>query len=241
MNITEQYINDYASTRHTFRTGELFNNLSAKVDITKKAMSWYLNKLVKEHKIFRVGHGVYSIQSKQKFLPHPNKKAVSIGKALQSHFPLLPFCTYNGEILAPLQHHLSYNNNIYVETERDATESVFHYLQDNYKLAFLTPDEKIMSDYVHFDQQAIIVKPLVTESPLQKTDGIMMPTLEKLLVDIQCDHDFFYLQGSEAEYIMDNAFNLYEVNLSMLLRYAGRRNIKTKMSNYINTHYAERP
>lgn len=236
MNVTERYINDYAASCHTFRTGELFINLSDKIDITKKALSWYLNKLVKEQKIYRVGRGVYSTQSKQKFLPHPNKKTISIGKALQLQFPLLHFCTYNGEILAPLQHHLSYNNNIYVETERDATESVFHYLQDNYKSVFLTPDEKIMSEYVHFDQHAIIVKPLVTESPLLKTDGIMMPTLEKILVDIECDHDFFYLQGAETEYIIDNAFNLYEVNPSMLLRYAGRRNIKKEIEQYLNSH-----
>lgn len=107
MNVTVRYINDYAAGSHTFRTGELFNNLSDKIGITKKALSWYLNMLAKEQKIYRVGRGVYSTQSKQKFLPHPNKKTISIGKALQSQFPLLHFCTYNGEILAPLQHHLS--------------------------------------------------------------------------------------------------------------------------------------
>lgn len=240
MNVTEQYINDYAVSSPTFRTGELFNNLSAKVNITKKALSWYLNKLVKEQKIYRVGHGIYSTHSKQKFMPHTNKKTINISKALQSQFPLLSFCTYNGEILAPLQHHLSYNNNIYIETERDATETVFHFLQDSHTSVFLTPDEEMMSDYVHLDQHAIIVKPLVTESPLLRSDGIIMPTLEKLLVDIQCDQDFYYLQGTETDYIMDNAFNLFEVNTSMLLRYAGRRNIKKEIEQYLNSHKNDR-
>ena len=107
----------------------------------------------------------------------------------------MDFCVYNGEILSDLQHHLSYNNNIYIETERDATETIFHFVQDMHERSFLSPKEDIMSDYIRLDKKSFIVKPLVSESPIQEVNGINVPTIEKLLVDIQCDRSFFYLQG----------------------------------------------
>lgn len=78
------------------------------------------------------------------------------------------------------------------------------------------------------------IKNLVSEAPLQKVSDVPMPTLEKLLVDILRDSDFFYLQGSESEHIIENAFNLYAVNRSRLFRYAGRRKVKEELSSILN-------
>ena len=61
-----------------------------------------------------------------------------------------------------------------------------------------------------------------------------MPTLEKLLVDINADHDFYYLQGVEAFYILDNARSLYQLNTPKMLRYASRRGIREKMQSYLS-------
>ena len=135
--------------------------------------------------------------------------------------------------MSDLQHHLSYNNNIYIETERDATETIFHFVQDMHEHSFLSPKEDMMSDYIRLDKRAFIVKPLVSESPIQEVNGINMPTVEKLLVDVQCDKDFFYIQGQEALYMMQNALDNYNVNIPMLLRYASRRNIKPQIEQQI--------
>ena len=94
-----------------------------------------------------------------------------------------------------------------------------------------------MSDYIRLDKKSFIVKPLVSESPIQEVNGINVPRIEKLLVDIQCDRDFFYLQGQESLYMMQNAvyflYANYNVNIGMLLRYASRRNIKPQIEKYI--------
>ena len=58
-----------------------------------------------------------------------------------------------------------------------------------------------------------------------------MPTLEKLLVDILRDPDFFFLQGSESEHIIDNAFSLYAINRNRLFRYAERRKVKEELTS----------
>jgi hypothetical protein len=47
------------------------------------------------------------------------------------------------------------------------------------------------------------------------------------------DVDFFYLQDSESERIIENAFNLYAINRSRLFRYAGRRKVKEELSTIL--------
>ena len=88
--------------------------------------------------------------------------------------------------------------------------------------------------YVDMDNRVIFVKNLVSEAPLQEVSGVPMPTLEKLLVDILRDTDFFYLQGSESDRIIENAFNLYAINRNRLFRYAGRRKVKDELSSILD-------
>jgi len=87
--------------------------------------------------------------------------------------------------------------------------------------------------YVDMDSRVIFVKNLVSEAPLQEVSSVPMPTLEKLLVDILRDTDFFYLQGSESDRIIENAFNLYTINRNRLFRYADRRKVKKELSSIL--------
>ena len=53
-------------------------------------------------------------------------------------------------------------------------------------------------------------------------------------MDIHKDKDFFYLQGTESNYIFENAFNLFCINETKLLRYASRRGIREEINSQIN-------
>ena len=79
------------------------------------------------------------------------------------------------------------------------------------------------------------MKPLISESPIQENSSVLVPTLEKLLVDLQKDQDFFYLQEAEGENIFRNALSLYTINESRLLRYASRRGIRSEIETIIKT------
>ena len=155
--------------------------LSGKIELSKKMLSWHLRKLMDERKIFRISKGVYTTTQKAIFRPVPNTRSIRLYKKLKAEYPLLDFCVYNGEILSDLQHHLSYNNNIYIETERDAAETIFHFVQDMHERSFLSPKEDIMSDYIRLDKRSFIVKPLVSESPIQEVNGNIKPQIEKYI------------------------------------------------------------
>lgn len=153
---------------------------------------------------------------------------------LTKAFPLIDIVVYSGSDINSLQHHLSANNCLYVEVPKDATEAVFHYLTDKKIRTYHKPTEDFMSDYVDLAEKSVIVKALTTEAPIKTVDGVMMPTLEKTLVDINADPDFYYLQGNEAFNIMQNARSLYSINTPKMLRYAARRGIRETMQTILN-------
>ncbi len=220
---------NYVENHRDFSIRDLYAHFHEKTDINKSSLSWYLFKLVNENVLVRTGRGMYAKAMKQAFVPKPIEEVREIYGSLQANFPFAKFCIYQGDIIAPLQHHLSSNRVIYVETDRDSAETIFNFLREEGRDVYLRPDKGMIYRYVDMDSRVFFVKNLVSEAPLQKVSDVPMPTLEKMLVDILRDTDFFYLQGSESEHIIENAFNLYVVNLNRLFRYAGRRKVKKEL------------
>ena len=241
MNNYSQDIMDYALSQPYFELQELYVHLNRDDNtcIARKTVSWYLTKLIESGKLQRVAHGKYAVGTKQQFLIIPTDEQRSLNKELKQKWPYAHLCIYNGNVISPLQHHLSANNITYVETEREAIVAVFNHLRDEGKVAYLRPTRELIYNYIDLSQPAIFVKPLITESPIQECNGILVPTLEKLLVDLQKDKDFFYLQEAEGVNIFQNALSLYSINESRLLRYASRRGMRKEIKaiiQTINTH-----
>lgn len=230
---TTEMILDFAVSRNNFTLCELAEYVRSKNAISVSGILWHLNKLIKENKLSRLSRGIYGTFVKREFTPIISDELKQLYEDISSEFPLIDIAVYSGHDITDLQHHISPNNALYVEVTKDASEAVFHYLIDKKIKAYHKPKSEFMCDYVDLSERCVIVKPLVTESPLMKIDGIFMPTLEKLLVDINADPDFYYVQGMEASYIIDNARSLYQLNTPKMLRYASRRGIREKMQFFL--------
>lgn len=84
--------------------------------------------------------------------------------------------------------------------------------------------------------QAIIIRPLISEAPLQIIDGIKVPSIEKILVDIIEDIEFSFLQGAELHSVYSAIFEQYNVNKNKLFRYATRRNRKQEVEQLLEAN-----
>lgn len=228
----ESQILDAAASLSTFTVAELKESLGDALILPRARLNWYLSKLSDEGKIVRIARGQYAARdSKKIFTPKPSQDSISLYNQFHADFPEINICVYEGPWIFQFMHHLASNQVIYIEVEKDIAETVFHTLQDLGKTVFLRPDKDLIYKYVNMDQGAIFVKNLTSESPLQEVSGIKIPTLEKLLVDMFVDPDFFYLQGNEYNRIMHNARTHYVINQSRLLRYARRRNVSERIKN----------
>ena len=148
---------------------------------------------------------------------------MGIYNKLTKELPFTDFCIYDGSIFNSLQHHVAVNHAIYVETNREAVDVVFAQLKKLSRMVYKQPDSDFMYDYVDLKDPCVIVKTFVSESPVNKVNGMATPTLEKLLVDIQKDADLDYMRGIESLYMFQNAISQYVINTPKMLRYAKRR------------------
>lgn len=236
---TRAAILSFAEERNYFRFSELFAYLNKFSEITKVTLSWYLRKLVNDNVLFKLGRGIYTMHILQtsEYVPRLSNKAFKVGNLLAKLFPFITVSIFDGSILSDFQHHLSINNLHYVEVDRDAKESVFHYLKQKGYSAYLNPDKNFVYENIDISKEAFVVKPLITESPLIELAGIKTPRLEKILVDVLCDDDMDYLHGNEWRYVFENANARYSINWTTMLRYASRRNAKASIEKAIkNLH-----
>ena len=223
INRTEHII-QFAETVDSFTATQYAQTLEPNVSL--HSIVNILNRMVRQGKLQRLQRGVYALAKQNVWRVVIGEQEKTVYDLIHLQFPLIKICVYNGETFAPLQHHLAFNQATYIEVERDSVESVFYRLQDAGYEVYRTPDQQIAYDYVDVKKKIVIVKPLVTQAPLMKQDKYCVPMLEKLLVDIRTDKDFYYMQGIEATYMTETARQMYMLNEEKLQRYAKRRNVK---------------
>ena len=192
--------------------------------------------LIQKRVLTRIGRGKFCLGSNVIYIPELNKKEKVIYNKLKSEFPFVNICVWNTKILNEFMQHQPGNFQIIVEVEKELTQSVFYFLKELNYPVFIEPTAEILEKYLPTDKEAIIIKSLVSESPLQKNGNIRTVTIEKLMVDIFSDTIIFSAQqGAELRTIFQEAFNKYTVNQSKMLRYASRRRKKDSFQKYLST------
>lgn len=153
---------------------------------------------------------------------------------LKTQFPFVNFCVWSSKTIAPYMHHVPSLNYTYIDVERDVTESVFDFLNNNSSVRiFLCPDQDDFSRYIN-GTESIIVRTLISEAPLQVLEGFNTPSIEKILVDAADDVEFDFLQGAEITYFYRNVAERHNINKSKLMRYATRRGRRQEVEQLFN-------
>lgn len=202
-------------------------------NITDATISWYIHQLYKESVINRVGRGIYSLSDKLVFRPDISAKLIKLYKKVQKAFPFIEFCVSETSWLNSFMIHQQVRHRLIVEIEKDAVESVFRKISEINKHVYLNPNAEIYELYIS-DFESIIIKTLTSQSPLKTIDGIKIPELEKILVDILSDVDLYAAQQDEKEYIYNEVYLRYNINMSKLIRYAKRRNRESQARNLMS-------
>lgn len=229
MTVKEQIL-EFSKGRSSFTVSQLLSELGDTLGLARPRINWYLSKLAEERKLIRIARGLYQPAAEKRiFTPAPSEDVATLFHQFQERFPEINVCVYEGPWFFQFLHHIASNQVSYIEVEKDVAETVFHQLQDQGKAVYLRPDKELIYKYIDLKKPVIFVKNLISESPLQRSSGVQIPTLEKLLVDMYCDEDFYYLQGGEYYRIMHYARSKYAINVSRLQRYARRRNAETKI------------
>jgi len=228
--------NTFADSR-IITTADLYNSYKAVEPAIKKAtVNWRIYELVKTGRLQRIGRGKYFLGTEVKYIPEISPKEIKISNLLKKEFPFINYCVWTSSYLNEFSQHMSAFQFIIVEVEKEALESVYFTLKDNFNSTFKKPAKEIVEDFISNQPNSIVVKSFVSEAPLENIKNIPTSSLEKLLVDLYCDQNLFYfLQGNELLNIYKNAFDKYTINQSKLLRYADRRRKKKQIEEFIKS------
>lgn len=219
----------------------------------KDFMSWYLQEfpnnsfgsidvalqqMVKNGILTRSGYGIFQISSSVKpdFRYTVSETEARLFAQIKELYPYTKLCIWNTQALSPFMHHVPNVDTIIVETDRIAAEPIYEDVRRfaEGRTVLLKPKEREYHLYAA-GESAIIVKDLISESPVTIINEIATPCLEKILVDATIAPELEFARGSEIYSIYENAAEMYRINKKMMLRYATRRGKKEEIEKLINT------
>jgi len=235
--ITTNDILNFAVTHKVFTRKELITHLKNQTKVESlRSLSERLDRLLKSKQLIRLERGVYGLPatSKKGFMAFVSDEIKQLNLQLKTQFPFVNFCVWSSKTIAPYMHHIPNLNYTYIDVERDVTESVFDFLNNNSSVrVFLCPDQDDFSRYIN-GTESIIVRTLISEAPLQMLEGFNTPSIEKILVDAAGDVEFDFLQGAEITYFYRNVAERHNINKSKLMRYATRRGRRQEVEQLYN-------
>lgn len=201
--------------------------------VKSSTINWRMYDLVNKDVLKRIGRGLFLLGKEIPYENNPSTKLIKLSTYISRAFPYIRYCVWDSSALNEFSQHISGHNFFLIDVERNGAESVYYALKDEFRPVFFRLDERQFSDMVIDFDRPLIVRNLVTESPINRSRKGSYPTLEKLLVDFFCDPEFKFLQGSELLVVYENAFSKYTVNQTKLLRYAARKGKKAEIESYI--------
>ncbi|HYX07563.1 MAG TPA: DUF6577 family protein [Bacteroidales bacterium] len=216
--------------RDVFSREELFNFFrNFEPELKEGTFGWRIYNLKNKGIIKSVKRGLYTISYKSKYRPHFTDLLIRLSKTINERYSELTYCIWSTNWINEFSQHQASKEILIIEIEKDFVESLYYYLKDQFKYdIYLNPDENTISFYVTESLYPVVIKNLITRSPLdnstEKHVKIYFPTLEKILVDLFADPKLFYFyQGTELIHIYENAITKYTLNFTKLFSYAKRR------------------
>lgn len=207
-------------------------------NLKESTLKWRIWKLKQDNVINSVKKGVYCLSKGSSFKPLISNKIKSIYKKINLQFPYAEYSIWDTRWLNNFMVHQPGIYPIIIEVEKDAIESIFSYLK-NYErnIHLYNAIKDYVSLYINSDE-IIVVKTLFSRAPIIENDGIRIPKLEKILVDLFVDKELYNTyQGFELENIYSNIINSFSINYTTLFGYASRRSSKEAIKRFIEYNY----
>ncbi len=226
----------FLSSNETFtkeRLRDFFSKNGEK--ITDQNLRVRINRLKAKEKIIAVGRGLYRLNDKKVFEPELTPSLKTICSKIKKEFPFLNFILWSSTWLNELTTLQLMRNILIIEVEAGSEEAVFAKLKEEIPFGcFLNPTEAEWENYKS-DDENIVIKTMISESPHKSHAGMKIARIEKILVDLYCDKFWKMIFSSETMNVYSEACENYAVNFSTLLSYAARRGKREEIWNYIKS------
>ncbi len=208
--------------------------------INEGTFGWKIYDLKKKQIIETVKKGVYTLVKRKTFKPELDRTILKVAHILENSFSVHFYNIWNTSWLNEFIELQATSSIIILETDKDSMEGVFYQLKDKNMTPYLKPDDTVIERYLAEEKEAVVVKPMISRAPTHRLKNTVIPSLEKILVDLYCDEKlFFAYQGQQLERIYAGSFEKYIINLSRLLNYAKRRGRQEDIKSFLLSNLPE--
>lgn len=165
------------------------------------------------------------------FRPGLNEHLQAVAQALQAVYTG-PYCLTYANWLNEFSRTLHITHLTVIEVAGGDLDRVYdHFIQRGKGEVYHLPRLEVSKHRLTPGGRPTVIKPFVENAPLQQVEGLWVPTLEKLLVDLFCDEMLFPdFHGRETKAVFEKAFDYYQIDEDRLLDYAAQlqrdRNLK---------------
>lgn len=226
--INNLFINDLKNNffnRDEFRLDDIILFYTLKDSVIKKStIQWRVSRLLKLGIIQRTGRGKYALGNFQKFSPYPTSNIKKVHQIIMERCFNVKHCIWSTQWLESFLPDIASQYITFIEVENSNSALVFFELWKNAENVFYKIPSKIPKQ---FGKNVIIIKKLISGSPLVESNEIVYPHLEKMIVDLYCDWDKIHPYKNPTFYkFFKKLYSNFSINESKLLRYADRRKKK---------------
>lgn len=231
-----QFIKDNIKDQAQFTTQELIELLTQlNPESTRNTHSWRINQLKTSGQIHQVGRGLYSFISKPEYTPTLSLKAKRLFNRVQELVPGLEIVVWETNMIAEIMDRPIEKQIIFFHTKRDKIDYLYAKMLDFSKPVFPNPNKEVIETYLLPLNEAIVLLPLSTQTPVMMVNDFKTKTIEGLLVSACLVETILSPMGIDLTQLFAAVFAKYNVNESKLLRYAGRRDRKTEIIEILKT------
>lgn len=241
--ITETRLIEKFKDREYFTREDLFDFYShSEPDLKEGTFGWRIYDLKNKNIIKPLKRGLYVISGKPRYRPDISPELLKLARRITGRFEDVKHCIWETEWLNEFSQHQASKRIILIEIEKDFVESLYYEMKDSSRNEFyLNPDDKVIDFYIAESGYPVVIKKLITRSPLtrrtEKKIKFYTPSIEKILVDLFAEEKlFYYLQGSELIHIYENAISNYTINFTKLFSYAKRREKEQVIKQFLTNH-----
>ncbi len=194
--------------------------------------------LLKQYEIITdYSNEYYAIMENALYRIKEQEELKKINNIILKKYKDIKTIVWSTNILNEFTQHYIMNNYIVVETERFAVEMILTLLKEKLMKKYTIVTESMYNENKNMflnNENLIIVKSLNSRAPLDKNkDGVLEPTIEKIMIDLYKDKLYEFVQGKELERIYTNIFDSYSINIKKLYSYAKDRVILEQYKKYL--------
>jgi len=222
-----QKIIDYAMKQETITLEDIIQNFN----VSRTTAKNYLSRLAKMDIVKRIGRGIYQVGKGTTATAELSPELSRLAQDLKRSFPMAKFVIWSINMLADYAHYAIGRDLTVIETDRILSPSMRDTLIQKGYHAILNPEKRDFQEYAYYGEKSVFVLERNEAYGLSKLDETIVPTPERIWLDI---YYFITRKGlsfspGELGLIFTNMLRKEGVNFNRLLRYARRRNLRDEI------------